>query len=128
MSALARLVPLAVSAGFVATNGDEIQDLMDSSLDLTRQVAAKSELNIIRKAVVQGLAMDRIGLDLHQGTAFVDFIRSELTAAAGGDSALDPWDEFYKIRRSRDSYEMFSKGPDTRSDTEDDIWVVLPLK
>lgn len=128
MSALARLVPLAISAGFVASNGDEIQDLMDSSLDLTRQVAAKSELNIIRKAVVQGMAMDRIGLDLHEGTAFADFIRSELTASAGGDSAMDPWDELYRIRRSRDSYEMFSKGPDTRTDTDDDIWVVLPLR
>ena len=112
MSALARLVPLAISAGFVATNGDEIQELMDSSLDLTRQVSAKAELNTIRKAVIQGIAMDQIGFDLD----------------AGGDSAMDPWDQLYQIRRNRDSFELFSKGPDDRSDTDDDIWVVLPLR
>jgi len=128
MSALARLVPLAISAGFVATNGEEIEDLMDSSLDLTRQVSAKSELNNIRKAVIQGIAMDQIGLDLHERDNFSEFIRSELIASSGGDSAKDPWDELYKIRRNRDSYELFSKGPDTRSDTDDDIWVVLPLR
>ena len=86
MSALARLVPLAISAGFVATNGEEIQELMDSSLDLTRQVAAKSELNIIRKAVIQGIAMDQIGFDLHKGNQFADFLRSELVASAKRDS------------------------------------------
>ena len=128
MSALARLVPLAISAGFVASNGEEIQDLMDSSLDLTRQVAAKSELNNIRKAVIQGMAMDRVGLDLHQGNTFSDFIREEFVATAGGDAAMDPWDELYQIRKHRDSYEMYSKGPDTSSDSEDDIWVLLPLK
>ncbi|MBJ96335.1 MAG: hypothetical protein CMP23_17885 [Rickettsiales bacterium] len=128
MSALARLVPLAISAGFVATHGEEIQELMDDSMDLTRQVAAKSELNNIRKSVIQGIAMDQVGLDLHQGSRFSDFIRQELVAAEGGDSARDPWDELYQIRRNRDSYEMFSKGPDGRSDTDDDIWVVLPLR
>ena len=128
MSALARLVPLAISAGFVASNGDEIQALMDSSLDLTRQVAAKSELNHIRRAVIQGIAMDVIGLDLHQGDQFSEYIRSELVASAGGDSAMDPWGELYRIRRNRDSYELFSTGPDGRSDTDDDIWVVLPLR
>ena len=128
MSALARLVPLAISAGFVATNGEEIQDLMDSSMDLTRQVAAKSELNNIRKSVIQGLAMDTVGLDLHEGSNFVNFIRDEFIATAGGDAAMDPWDEPYQIRRHRDSYEMFSKGPDGSSGSEDDIWVLLPLK
>tara|TARA_Y100001968_G_scaffold131094_1_gene119655 strand:+ start:324 stop:710 length:387 start_codon:yes stop_codon:yes gene_type:complete len=128
VSALARLVPLAISAGFVATHGEEIQELMDDSMDLTRQVAAKSELNNIRKSVIQGIAMDQVGLDLHQGSRFSDFIRQELVAAEGGDSARDPWDELYQIRRNRDSYEMFSKGPDGRSDTDDDIWVVLPLR
>jgi hypothetical protein len=128
MSALARLVPLAISAGFVATNGDEIQELMDSSLDLTRQVSAKAELNTIRKAVIQGIAMDQIGFDLDEGDKFADFVRSELVATAGGDSAMDPWDQLYQIRRNRDSFELFSKGPDDRSDTDDDIWVVLPLR
>ncbi len=128
MSALARMVPLAISAGFVATNGEEIQGLMDNSLDLTRQVAAKSELNNIRKAVIQGIAADVIGLDLHRGDNFSDFIRSELVASAGGDSAMDPWDRLYRIRRNRDSYELFSTGPDGRADTDDDIWVVLPLR
>ncbi len=128
MSALARLVPLAISAGFVATNGEDIQKLMDQSLDLTRQVAAKSELNNIRKAVIQGVATDRIGLDLHQSGNFSTFIRQEFIAAAGGDSALDPWDELYEIKKHRDSYELFSKGPDTSANTDDDIWVLLPLK
>ena len=128
MSALARLVPLAISAGFVATNGEEIQELMESSLDLTRQVAAKSELNIIRKAVIQGIAMDQIGFDLHKGDLFAEFLRAELVASAKRDAAEDPWDELYQIRHQRDTYELYSKGPDGRSDTDDDIWVILPLK
>ena len=128
MSALARLVPLAISAGVVATNGEDIQKLMDRSLDLSRQVVAKSELNNIRKAVIQGIATDTVGFDLQEGSKFSDFIRQELIAAAGGDSSLDPWGEPYQINKHRDSYELFSKGPDTSANTDDDIWVLLPLK
>jgi len=132
MSALARIVPLAISAGFVAANGEEIQALMESSLDVTRQVAAKSMLNNIRKSVIQGLAMDRIGHDLEKGSTFSEYIRSEFIANADSDPAEDPWGNLYEIRRHRDKrgdkYELFSVGPDGSSDTKDDIWVLLPLK
>ena len=132
MSALARIVPLAISAGFVAANGEEIQQLMDDSLNATREVAAKSMLNNIRKSVIQGLAEDRVGLDLTNGSAFPDFIRSEFVVTTGTDAAEDPWGNLYKITRARENgravFELSSTGPDGVSGNSDDIWVVLPLK
>ena len=133
MSALARIVPLAISAGFVAANGEEIQELMDSSLDVTRQVAAQSMLNNIRKAVISGISQDRIVGELERGSTFPEFIRSEFVASTGLDAAEDPWGNLYRIKRARNDrkdpvYELSSAGPDGFSGNKDDIWVVLPLK
>lgn len=125
MTDLSRLIPIAVSLGFTASQADELQAFVDTSLDMTRVVAAKAELSNIRGQVAFALAQDADPNQLEDN--FPKFVR-EVLHSDTKDSALDPWEEPYRFRVHRDEYELFSIGPDGHGDTDDDIWVVLPRR
>jgi len=126
MTDLSRLIPIAISMGFTASQADELQAFVDTSLDMTRVVSAKAELSTIRAAVAFELAQDRDPEDF-EGSDFADFIRENLHSDTK-DPSLDPWDEPYRFRIHRDEYELFSMGPDGNMDSDDDVWVVLPRR
>ena len=125
MTDLTRLVPLLISAGFASTQAEEIQGLVDTSLDMTRVVSAKAELTHIRNQLLFALASDQLPNDIERN--FAAFIKKNLHSDAR-DPSLDPWDEPYRLRIHDDEYELYSVGPDGQRDTDDDIWMVLPRR
>jgi len=126
MTDLSRLIPIAISMGFTATQADELQSFVDTSLDMTRVVSAKAELTNIRSAVAFALAQDRDPQEF-EGSDFPAFIRQNMHSDTK-DPSLDPWEEPYRFRIHRDEFELFSLGPDGNADTDDDVWVVLPRR
>jgi hypothetical protein len=113
---LLRLLPLALVLYFAANSGGEVRSL----LGIGHQLRAEMELASIAGVVSADLAEDRpIPLD-----GFEDYLRERMKARAR-DPALDPWGYPYGILLYEGRYTVYSLGPDSVPDTEDDVEVAV---
>jgi hypothetical protein len=111
-------------AGLGYTQQDTLVEVMEVPLNVARVAATQHELNNIRKLYLLDHISGAVPRDIE--TNFDGYVRSHFHSDER-DTALDFWLNPYSIYIDDEEVIFWSYGPDGEDDTEDDIWITLPV-
>ena len=111
-------------SGFRTGNGNWIdpQQLSDS-LNVEKNAAARSDLDLLGKALEQYHRKRGSYVEAKSGAVLVDFLSP---LHLNNIIRLDPWRHPYIYEGSRDSFTLRSAGPDGKENTADDVVLTSP--
>jgi hypothetical protein len=126
---VAKLMPLLVAAGLGATQKDEIEKVVEMAVDMAREVAATKELAGMRTVVTTHLAMDTFPDRATEPSVFQGFLQQNMNRGTIDRSkvGLDPWGKLYRFYRLEGDYIIDTAGPDGAFETDDDLYIAIPM-
>ena len=117
-----RLLPIAIVVYGVRDGAETGREVIKSATDVVRQMQAfislRGAASSMKLAVTAG--------DFEAPDDFTEYMRNNLTVK-GGDAGLDPWGQEFELLEEDDHIILFSCGPDTECENEDDIRVIVTL-
>lgn len=119
-------IPILATGGVGITHMEEISAVVEAPVTFAMVAGTQMELATLRRAIVADQVSD--GLPVGFPARIDDYIRSRMTTGTGRDPAIDLFGEPYHCEIYRGDYELWSVGPDLIDDTEDDIFVLIPVQ
>ena len=119
-------IPVAATGGVGVTHMDEIAAVAEAPITAALVAGTQLELATLRRAILADQATDHLPDGFP--ARIDDYIRSRMTTGTARDPAIDLFGEPYACEVYRGDYELWSVGPDLIDDTEDDIFVLVPIQ
>ena len=123
-----KMIPLATMGGLGYSESDTVQEVVEVPVNVAKVAVTQMELaNISKMVLVMSISGD-LPNNFHSGSQFPQFIEKNFHSAVGRNPSVDFWGEEYQAAKYNDEFQFWSYGPDGEDDTEDDVWVTLPLE
>ena len=116
---------MLLMSGIGYTQREHILEIAEAPLNIARVAATQYELAGIKRQMVLDMNADNLPSNIQR--EFPDYIRQSMESTRS-DISLDYWGNHYQIGTYQGDYEIWSFGPDEWDDTEDDVWVLIPVR
>jgi hypothetical protein len=123
-----KMIPLATMGGLGYSESDSVKEVVEVPVNVAKVAVTQMELSNISKMVLVKSIGGDLPDDFSSGSKFPSFIQANFHSATGRDASVDFWGEEYQAAKYSSEYQFWSYGPDGEDDTEDDVWVTLPLE
>ena len=123
---ITRWIPIATLGTIGYTQSQEVRDMVEVPITMTKIAGTQLELSSLRKAIMSDQITGDLPRTFPRGLS--KYIQSRMTSSTGRDTSNDLWGTPYNCHRERLEYKLWSSGPDLDSRSDDDIIVRIAIQ